>query len=65
MSDISQLMKTKAREAHTAFCAKHDHINITVFEAIYYAGVIEGLSQVKAVLTADKTVDAELARISK
>lgn len=64
MSDITQLMKAKAREAHTAFCAKHDHINITLFEAIYYAGVLDGLAQAKAVLLADKAVETELARIS-
>ena len=63
MSDFTQSVKSKAREAHTAFCAKHEHINITLFEAIYYAGVLDGLAQAKAVLIADKTVDAELARI--
>ena len=63
MSDITQLMKANARNAHTDFCQKHEHINITLFEAIYYAGVLDGLAQAKAVLIADKTVDAELARI--
>ena len=63
MSDFAQTAKANAIAAHAEFCRKHDHINITVFEAIYYAGVLDGLAQAKAVLIADKTVDAELARI--
>lgn len=64
MSDISALMKTKAREAHTVFCAKHDHINITLFETIYWAGLVDGFEYTSGVLEATKLVNTELARIS-
>lgn len=63
MSEFAQMVKDRAREAHTAFCARHDYINITAFEVIYYAGVLDGLEQAKAVVVADKAVEAELARI--
>ena len=64
MSEIAQTIKAQAIEAHAEFCRKHDAVNITVFEAIYYAGVLDGLAHAKHVLNADRTVDSELARFS-